>query len=97
MGIALWMACGLVGSLVARRIPSGRLRRWWHEAPLGVTVAMLLGLLATALDFGGWNELDWRAAAFTLAGSLAAIALARFMSMVRRASEVSAGSERGPR
>jgi hypothetical protein len=33
---------------------------------------LALGVTATALDFGGWNEPDWRAGLFVFLGALAA-------------------------
>lgn len=47
-----------------------------------VSAAFLLGVAATALDFGGWHEPDWRAALFAFLGALAAAALFR-LTMIR--------------
>ncbi len=71
MGIALWLVCGVVAFGLARVIPFAR-RSPWPELAAAVTVALLLGVLATALDFGGWKEPDWRAGLFTFCGSFAA-------------------------
>jgi hypothetical protein len=77
MGIALWLVSGLAMALLARIIPLGRGRWVWGELILAIVTAFLLGVAATALDFGGWNELDWRAAAFCAAGSLAIVGIVR--------------------
>ena len=78
MGIALWAVAGIAAFLIARIIPTGRVRAAWNELSLAIATALLLGVAATALDFGGWREaLEWRAAAFCFCGSLAAIALMR--------------------
>jgi len=54
--------------------------RLWIEAAVALVTGLSLGLLATALDFGGWNELDWRAGVFVFLGSAAAVAIARLIA-----------------
>jgi hypothetical protein len=71
MGIGLWMLCAIAVFLVIRRVPFGRLPSWIAELFTAVVSALVLGALATALDFGGWNEPDWRAGLFVLFGSAA--------------------------
>jgi hypothetical protein len=71
VGIALWLAGGAAAFLIARIVPWAR-RGWWLELAVTLTVALLLGVLATALDFGGWKELEWRAGLFAFFGSFAA-------------------------
>ena len=79
MGAALWLAAGVVAFLLARIVPLRRTRRWATELVIVLVAAFLSGVLATALDFGGWNEPDWRAGLFTLfvaaaaAGTLRAV------------------------
>jgi hypothetical protein len=80
MGIALWMTCAMAVFFAIRYIRFGRPARWIGELFTVVTGALLLGAIATALDFGGWNELEWRAAIFVFFGTAAvagAIRLAR--------------------
>ncbi|HEX7155443.1 MAG TPA: hypothetical protein VF618_28515 [Thermoanaerobaculia bacterium] len=77
MGIGLWTVSGIVAFLLARIVPWGRTRGWVVELVTALVTAPLLGLLATGLDFGGWQELDWRAGAFVVFGTFAAIGLAR--------------------
>lgn len=79
MGIALWLAGGLAALLLARGLPAGRDRRWPAELAIALLTALLLGVVATALDFGGWQELDWRAGAFAFLGTLTAIAALRLI------------------
>ena len=50
-----------------------------------IVTALILGVAATAADFGGWNEMDWRPVAFAFFGAAAAIATVRIASLVRRA------------
>jgi hypothetical protein len=76
MGIVLWFAAGLAAFLLARLVPLRR-PRWFFEIAASVTAGMLAGLVATALDFGGWREIDWRAGAFAFFISLAVLGLAR--------------------
>jgi 4-hydroxybenzoate polyprenyltransferase len=71
MGIALWMACAAAVFFAIRYIRFGRPVGWIGELLAIVIGALLLGGVATALDFGGWNEIDWRAGLFVLFGSFA--------------------------
>ena len=71
MGIALWMLCAAAVFFTIRNIRFGRPIGWIAELFAIVIGAMLLGGVATALDFGGWDELDWRAGVFVLFGSFA--------------------------
>jgi len=77
MGAAVWIGSALSAFFVARIVPIGRRREFVAELALSVAAALLCGVTATALDFGGWREPEWRAAIFTLFGALAAIGLAR--------------------
>ena len=85
MGIALWTACALVLFAAARFVAAGRPVRWIGELIAALTSAMLFGLLATFLDFGGWNELDWRAGAFVFFGAATFIAISRVVRLMRSA------------
>lgn len=69
MGAALWLGSGVLAFLLARLAPFRRRRRWVGELAAALLTALLLGVLATALDFGGWREPDPRAALFALLGS----------------------------
>jgi len=71
VGVALWLGCGFIAFLLARLVPLAR-RGWAMELALTLAVALLLGTLATALDFGGWREPDSRAGLFAVFGSFAA-------------------------
>jgi hypothetical protein len=77
MGAAVWIAAGAAAFLIARIIPLRRTRRFVPELIVSILAAFLLGVAATALDFGGWKELDWRAALFAFLGSMAAIGAMR--------------------
>ena len=83
VGIALWLVCGVVSFGLARLIPFAR-RSPWAELGVTVTVALLLGVLATALDFGGWTEPDWRAGLFTFFGSFAAAGTIRVLQSLAK-------------
>ena len=71
MGIALWITCAATVFFAIRNIRFGRPAGWLGELFTVVIGALVLGGIATALDFGGWNELDWRAGLFVLFGALA--------------------------
>ncbi len=70
------MASGICAGLLARIIPFRR-GRLWLEIIVAVLFAAVAGLIATALDFGGWNEPDWRAGVFALLVAIAAVGLLR--------------------
>lgn len=80
MGTVLWLISGIVAFLIARIVPHARPRRWWPELIGTLVTALLLGAVATALDFGGWNELDWRAGAFCILGSLGIAGILRVIT-----------------
>jgi hypothetical protein len=82
MGIAFWLLAGIVAGLIARIVPFARPASWPGEVSVTLSTAALLGVVATALDFGGWREPDWRAALFAFLGALAAAALFR-LTIVR--------------
>ena len=83
MGLAVWFASGLASFLFARIIPSGRDRRWLAELVIAVTTALIFGLIATALDFAGWREPDWRAGLFAFFGAFAATGVFRLVTIFR--------------
>jgi hypothetical protein len=71
MGIVLWLLCAAAVFVAIRNVRFGRPVGWIGEFFAVVFVALLLGAVATALDFGGWNEVDWRAGVFVLLGAMA--------------------------
>ena len=77
MGIALWLGCALAVFFLARIVPFARPARWLGELVAALAGAIALGALATALDFGGWNEADWRAGGFVLFGAAGMIGFVR--------------------
>lgn len=79
----MWIGAGLAAFALARLIGSGPRTRPLAEFLLALAVAMILGLAATALDFGGWREPDWRAGLFVLAGAFAAVGMLRFTIVYR--------------
>ena len=89
VGIALWLGCGVVAFFVARLVPFAR-RRPWAELAVTLLAALALGVGATALDFAGWNEPDWRAGLFAFFGSFAAA------GAVRAVQSITADSQGGP-
>lgn len=80
MGIGLWLGSGVAAWILARIIPLRRGRRGvglWGELAAALIAALLAGVVATALDFGGWNEPDARAAGFVFIGAFGAIGVTR--------------------
>jgi len=86
MGIALWMLCAAAVFFTIRNIRFGRPPGWIAELLAVVIAALILGGVSTALDFGGWNELDWRAAAFAFGCAFAAVACVRIVRLSRRSA-----------
>ena len=78
MGIVLWFVSAVAAFFIARMLPPLRGRARLREFFIALVTALLLGTVGTALDFGGWNELDWRVGLFTFFGAFTAIALLRF-------------------
>jgi uncharacterized membrane protein YeaQ/YmgE (transglycosylase-associated protein family) len=76
MGMTLWIVSGLLAAILPRLLPFGRLR-WFVEFPLGILAAVAGGLTATAFDFGGWREVEWRAGLFAFLVGFATIGCAR--------------------
>jgi uncharacterized membrane protein YeaQ/YmgE (transglycosylase-associated protein family) len=81
MGAALWVASALSAFVVARIVPVGRRHDYLGELIVAIVAALAFGVLASALDFGGWREPEWRAALFALLGALAAVAAYRALQV----------------
>jgi hypothetical protein len=79
MGIAVWLIAGIGAYFLARLMPVPHGRRW-PDLLLSIAAALAAGLTATALDFGGWSEPDYRAALFALFLSLLALATKKLVS-----------------
>ena len=77
MAAALWVAAGVLAFLVARIVPLQRPPHVLPELIVAGVASAILGIVATALDFGGWSEPDWRALAFAFLGSFAVIGAMR--------------------
>ncbi|MGA7615726.1 MAG: hypothetical protein WBX15_11175 [Thermoanaerobaculia bacterium] len=80
MGIATWCIAGLLAFAIARAIPLQRRRNRASELFAALVMALLGGVAATVMDFGGWRVIDVRAVIFALAWSLAAIAILRIVN-----------------
>ncbi len=87
MGIAFWLGSGAIAFFIARIVPFGRGTGILGEFLVSVCAAALLGLVATALDFGGWREPDWRAALFAFFGAFAAAGIWRLTIVQASRSE----------
>lgn len=84
MGVALWIAAGLAAWVLARLIPVARPKSWVVELALSIIAAVLLGFAATAGDFGGLREPDWRAGLFAFFGAFAVAGVFRLVTIFRR-------------
>ena len=83
MGIATWFASAAVAIAIGRTILTRSPLPLVTETLIASVAACCYGLGATALDFGGWNEPDWRAAAFALFGAATWLPLARAVAKRR--------------
>jgi hypothetical protein len=83
MGAALWLASALSIFFAARIVPSGRSHNYFTELIVAVAAALACGILATAVDFGGWRDPDWRAVVFVLLGASAATGAHRALRLAR--------------
>lgn len=87
MGLVIWAAAGIAAFGGARTLKSGGAMAWPVELIAAIVSSVAFGLLATAFDFGGWKELEWRAAAFALAGASLTLAIVRFARLAFAARE----------
>jgi len=79
VGMSLWRVAASAAWVIARIIPPAR--RPIAEAVAALVIAMIAGLAATALDFGGWNEADWRAVVFAFVCAAAALGIVRLFAL----------------
>ena len=81
MGVLLWMVVGLAVVALSFLVTSWAWfrPRWRSLVALGVTGAVVGGMLATACGFGGFLALDPRAAVSAALGALAAILAGRLL------------------
>ena len=84
MGVTLWLLSAIAAFAGARFIAAGRPASVVAEIAIALLAAFAAGLAATALDFGGWAEIDWRAGVFTFCCAAAAIGVARTVAILRR-------------
>ena len=77
----VWILAGAGAAAIARLVRAGRTTGFLIEALVSVIAGVAAGLAATALDFGGWREPDWRAGTFCLLVAIAAIGLFRLVRM----------------
>ena len=75
-GLLSWLASGLFAAVIAGRIRR-RSRDWRMEGVVAVMAALVAGLAATAMDFGGLEVLDFRAVLFSFLVAAVAIAAVR--------------------
>ena len=83
MGIGLWLVSGALAFGAAMWMKTGAVFSWPVELTIASGAALLSGFAATAFDFGGWNELEWRAGLFCFFCSAAALAIARLLHQRR--------------
>ena len=80
----MWIVAGVGAALLARVAEAGRTRGWFLEVVAGVVAAIAAGLAATAMDFGGWREPDWRCGLFCFFVALSAVGVMRLARILRQ-------------
>ena len=81
VGIAVWLVSGGLAVILARIVPAGRPASPALEIVTAWIAALGAGLAATALDFGGWAEPDWRAGLFAFFVAAAALGVLRMANI----------------
>lgn len=82
IGLLSWLAAGLVIGLLARRMLPGEPRlRWGPGTATGLAGALLGGLLATALGFGGMAAYDLRSLVTASLGAVLCQLLLRYFTL----------------
>ena len=79
----MWALSALSVFLVARIVPPGRSKNYLIELLVVIVAGAAFGFAATALDFGGWRDTDWRAVVFVLLGTAAATGAQRAVHLAR--------------
>lgn len=79
MGFVTWLGAGVIAAIVSRMIHAGERRGFLLELTVALLLASAAGLAATALDFGGWSELEPRAIAFAALVAFAGIGAMRLL------------------
>jgi hypothetical protein len=78
LGLLTWLGAGLLAFTAARFLSRHR-QSWARELLVALLVSLCAGVVATALDFGGWAEPDIRAFLFAALIAFAAIATLRIL------------------
>jgi hypothetical protein len=81
LGLLTWLGAGLLAFTAARLLSRHR-QSWPRELVVALLLSLCAGVVATALDFGGWAEPDIRAFLFAALVAFAAIATLRLLRMI---------------
>lgn len=80
MGILSWIAMGLIAGLLARLLLPGRdPAGLWVAVIVGIVGALVGGLLATWLGFGGISGFDLRSVAIATLGGIVFLVVVRLL------------------
>lgn len=77
MGALTWVVASMAAVLLAHWMPIRRRHAAALEAVVAIIAGVICGIGATALDFGGWTEPDWRAALLAFFGAFALVGALR--------------------
>lgn len=82
MGVLSWLLSGAAAFTVTRFVPLLRRKKRLFELVTAIILALLGGIGATMMDFGGWREADPRAILFAFLCSLAGCGALRLFAGV---------------
>ncbi len=82
VGILSWIVTGSLVTVLLGMVKTGRPVRKRGEWMAGVVAAILAGLVATGLDFGGLDEIEPRAMIFAALASATMVALWRILAQM---------------
>ncbi|HXO18638.1 MAG TPA: GlsB/YeaQ/YmgE family stress response membrane protein [Thermoanaerobaculia bacterium] len=78
MGLLSWIVFGLIAGLIAKMLVPGRDPGGCVlTVVLGVVGALIGGVLATALGYGGISGFDWRSLGIAVLGSILLLLIGR--------------------
>ncbi|MEM8961630.1 MAG: GlsB/YeaQ/YmgE family stress response membrane protein [Acidobacteriota bacterium] len=77
VALITWLVMGLAAGISARFFMPGPRLPWWATLAVGLLGAILGGLLATLLGFGGFAGYDWRSLVTATLGAMLLLLLLR--------------------
>jgi len=87
MGILAWLAAATAAHLITFPLRAGRIHGRLAEWMVAAVAALVAGMVATRLDFGGWNQPGLEVSLFAFLSAGAAVGTWRlFLALQKRAA-----------